>query len=266
MGKYWTVFSTSWQNEFIYRLNFILWRLRMVIRLLMTYFLWSGVFLVNREVFGYTSSEMLTYIFLLLIVASIVMSSPSAENIGGEIANGDISNYLLKPVSYLKYWFTRDLSSKSLNLIFAFAEITFLWFILRPQIMLSNSVLTIIIFMISCFFAVLLFFLVNCSMRFIAFWTPENTWPIAFLAIVIIDLLSGAIFPLDILPGWLYNLLQFTPFPYFLYFPVAIFIGKISGTAAMKVLIQSFIWIIIMRWVTNLIWKKGLQVYSSEGR
>lgn len=266
MSKYWTIFLISWQNEFIYRLNFLLWRFRNVIRFLMTYFLWSGVFLVNRQVFGYSASEMLTYIFLLLIVASLVFSSPSSDNIGGEISNGDISNYLIKPISYLKYWFTRDLSSKMLNLLFATFEISILWLIFRPQIVFPDNFATLTSFFTACLIAVLLFFQVSCAIRFTAFWAPENTWPIAFLSIVIMDLLSGAIFPLDILPDWLYNLLQVTPFPYLLYFPVAIFIGKITGIVVVKVLVQALLWVLVMRWVVRIIWQKGLVAYTSEGR
>ena len=45
--KYWVVFQQSFQNEFVYRLNFILWRFRNVLRILMTYFLWHSVFLLT---------------------------------------------------------------------------------------------------------------------------------------------------------------------------------------------------------------------------
>lgn len=111
MRKHFTVFTLSWQNELIYRLNFILWRVRNILRLLMTYFLWAGVFTVSARVYNYTQADMVTYIFLVLFVQTAIVSAPSADNIGGEIGTGDISNYLVKPLSYLKFWFTRDLAS-----------------------------------------------------------------------------------------------------------------------------------------------------------
>ena len=124
------VFSVSWSNEFVYRLNFVLWRFRNILRFLMTYFLWRGIYTSNQNIFGYSQTQMLTYVFMVLIVQAVVTSSPSSDNIGGEIANGDLSNYLVKPLGYLKYWFTRDLASKSLNLFFAMFEIFLLWFLL----------------------------------------------------------------------------------------------------------------------------------------
>src|SRR3989344_4004598 len=102
MRKYLAIFSLSFQNEFTYRINFILWRLRNVLRLIMTYFLWHSVFSTRSEAFGYTSDQMTVYIFLSLFFASLVLSSPSNDNMGGEISSGDLSNFIVKPLSYLK--------------------------------------------------------------------------------------------------------------------------------------------------------------------
>src|SRR3989344_3347986 len=119
MKKYLTVFSLSFQNEFTYRLNFILWRFRNVLRILMTFFLWQVVFSTRTTAFGYSHSRMFSYILFVFVIQALVMAAPSNDNIGGEIGNGDLSNYLVKPISYLKYWLTRDLASKLLNALFA---------------------------------------------------------------------------------------------------------------------------------------------------
>lgn len=266
MKKYLTVFAVDWQNQFIYRLNFILWRVRNILRLLMTYFLWRGIFVTNQNVFGYSGSQMLTYVFLVLVIQSLILSAPSADNIGGEIGSGDLSNYLVKPVSYLKYWFIRDLSSKVLNLMFAAGEITLLWIILHPQISFSRDLLTWLLFLASCFSALLIYYFLSISTRFVAFWTPESTWGLSFLVIVFIEVVSGMIFPIDILPKAGQILLQFTPFPYLIYYPIAIIVGKIHGWEVFRILFQSFIWLFLLLKLSRILWRKGLRVYSSEGR
>ncbi len=266
MRKYLTVFNLSWQGEFTYRLNFVLWRFRNILRFLMTFFLWTGIFVTNQNVFGYTRPELLTYVFLVLIVQSIVLSAPSADNIGGEISNGDISNYLVKPVSYLKFWFTRDLASKFLNLSFAVGEVGLLWLWLRPAIQFPSSWASIIGFGIICALAVVLYFFVSITSKFVSFWTPENTWGLTFLTLVMIEVLGGSIFPIDILPKLAQTLLQFTPFPYLIYYPIAIWVGKISGLEMIRVIIQALIWVVIMYMIAKIIWRKGLITYQSEGR
>src|SRR5688572_19895832 len=156
--KYLTIFQLSWQNEFTYRLNFILWRVRNVLRFLMTYFLWVGIFVSNQNVFGYSQQEMITYVFLVLFVYALVFSAPSGDNIGGEINNGDLSNYLLKPINYLKFWFTRDVASKFLNISFSIVEISLLFLIFRPDIQITLSFIGFLGFLVSCFLAVFIYY------------------------------------------------------------------------------------------------------------
>lgn len=265
MNKYATVFLVSWQNEFIYRLNFILWRVRVVFHFLMVYFLWTGVFSTNTSIFGYDQSSILTYIFGTLVVASFVTSQTSME-IGADIANGNISNYFIRPIGYLRYWFTRDIANKLLNTGFSFFEVIILFLIFKPNLSFPADPIYLILFLISVVLAALIFFFLGVSVRSMAFWSPDNTWASTFLFIVVIDVLSGAIFPLDIVPNWLYTALQFTPFPYLAYFPTTILIGKFDLLTTLRILLQSGVWVIILSFLTIRIWKKGIKAYSAEGK
>jgi len=130
MRKYLTVFAVDWQNQFIYRLNFFLWRFRNVLRVLMTYFLWTSIFAYRTTVFGYTREQIMAYLLLVIFLYGFVGSCPSNDNVGGEVSSGALNNFLVKPIGYLRYWFTRDLSSKLLNTVFAVGEISLLWYFL----------------------------------------------------------------------------------------------------------------------------------------
>lgn len=232
----------------------------------MVYFLWSGIFVDKITIFDYSRAEMLTYVFLVLIVQSIVFTNPSSDHIGAEISNGNLSNFLLRPVSYIKYWFVRDMSGKILNLIFSIFEVGILWYLLMPAIKLPENILTYVLFIAACSMAVILYYLISISTRFVAFWMPENTWAMAFLSIVLSDILSGSVFPLNILPTWVQMGLQFTPFPYLVYFPISIFVEKITGLFAIQILLQSLLWVFLMHLFTQYIWNKGLKQYSAQGR
>ncbi len=266
MKKYLTVFGLSFQNEFTYRLNFILWRFRNVLRVLMTFFLWNSIFSQNRIAFGYSREQMMAYVFLVLVITAFVSSAPSNDNIGGEIANGDLSNYLTKPISYMKYWLTRDWSSKLLNLLFAFGEISLLYFWLRPQLIINSSPGSVVIGVLLCVSAALIYFLVTKLAVMVAFWIPENTWGLMFSFLVLFEVLSGAIFPLDVLPTLGSKLLQFTPFPYMIYYPIAVMVGKLSPAQGLRILLQSLVWLGVGIWLVNKMWKSGLKTYSATGR
>src|SRR4030042_569121 len=95
MKKYLSVFKISFQQEFAYRVNFIMWRVRNVTQLFLVFFLWDTVFSAQGKViFGYDKTRILTYVFGLLIIRAFVLSA-RAVDVAGEVANGDLSNYLI---------------------------------------------------------------------------------------------------------------------------------------------------------------------------
>jgi len=100
-----------------------------------------------------------------------------------------------------------------------------------------------------------------------AFWMPENGWAAQFLFIAIItDFLSGGVFPLDILPLAFQKVLYSTPFPYLLFFPLQVYLGKIAGLEIIRGLATAFTWVFILFMTVKFIWAKGLRRYSAEGR
>ncbi|KKU55256.1 hypothetical protein A3H89_04815 [Candidatus Amesbacteria bacterium RIFCSPLOWO2_02_FULL_48_11] len=265
MRKYLTVFAIDWQNQFIYRLNFVLWRFRNILRVLMTYFLWSTIFSVQTSVFGYTREQIMAYLLLVIFLYGFVGSSPSNDNIGGEVSSGALNNFLTKPIGYLRYWFTRDLSSKLLNVIFAVGEIFLLWLIFRPPLVFSSQPAVILIGILMLVSAVIIFYLLGKLALASVFWAPENTWGFMFVVLVLMEMLTGLIFPLDILPRSAFTALQFTPFPYLLYFPLAAFIGRLSPLEAVRLLFQSLVWLGILFYLVKRVWSAGYKVYSASG-
>ena len=267
MNKYWSIFKISFQQEFAYRLNFVMWRVRNVLQMLLIFFLWSTVFSdPSRNLFGYDRARILTYVFGILIVKAIVLSARGVD-VAHEIARGELTNYLLKPVNYFRYWLTRDLSSKSLNLVFAVFEFSILFIILRPQFFFQTNIFNLIAFVGALIIGILLYFTILFVTSAVAFWTPEMAWGTQFFVIVvIIEFLSGGLFPIDILPVGLQNFLYLTPFPYLIFFPLQVYLGKFSFLFIARGLIVSIVWVVILWIIMKSVWAKGVKIYRAEGR
>jgi ABC-2 type transport system permease protein len=244
-----------------------MWRVRNVFQILLTFFLWSTIFANPQTViFGYDRSKILTYVFGIMIVRALVMSARAAD-ISSDIAQGDLSNYLLKPMTYFKYWFTRDVSSKALNLIFAAIEFALLFIILKPPFYFQTNPITLLLFFIGIILAVLIYFFILILVSSLTFWAPELSWGGHFLiTIVIVEALSGALFPINILPINLQYVVMATPFPYLIYFPVQVYLGNITGQAILGGLMVAAAWCGILWFAMNFIWQKGLKAYESTGR
>ena len=267
MGKYWSIFKISFEQEFAYRLNFILWRVRNVFQILLTYFLWSTVFMnPGVQIFGYDRAKILTYVFGIMIVRALVLSA-RAMDVSGDVARGDLSNYLLKPMSYFKYWFTRDISSKVLNLIFATVEFSLLFVILKPPFLFQSNIVILFAFLITIILAILIYFSLLFIISSIPFWAPELGWGSHFLVtFVMIEAFSGALFPINILPLTLQSIAMASPFPYLIYFPVEVYLGNISGAGLIGGLMIATAWAGVLMLTMNFIWQRGLKVYQAIGR
>lgn len=266
MSKYWTIFKISFQQEFAYKLNFIMWRVRNVLQIFLIFFLWDAVFQdPGRVVFGYDRAKIITYIFGIMLVRALVFSARSVD-VPGEISEGTLTNYLLKPIGYFKYWWTRDISSKALNLAFSIVEFTILFVIFKPTFFWQTDPVYLFLFLISLIGANYLIFVIRFITSFVTFWVPELAWGAQFLFMTIITFLSGEVFPLDILPTFLQKIFYLTPFPYFLFFPLQVYLGKMSILMVLQGLLIAGIWSAILTAVMKLAWFSGLKEYRAEGR
>lgn len=266
MKKYTTVFTISLAQEFAYRMNFIMWRVRNIVQMLVIYFLWDTVFAdPATTLFGYDRVKMMTYVFGVLILRAIITSMRSVD-VPGEIARGDLVNYLLKPVSFFRYWLSRDLASKALNVNFSLGEGIILYLLLRPPIYIPSSFITLVLFIFSVLAALSLYFLLVMSFATLTFWMVEQAWGVMFLLIVFTDLLGGIVFPIDILPVLVQKIIYATPFPYLIFMPIQIYLEKLTMAQAIQSLGISTFWIVILGLILKKLWNTGVSQFRAEGR
>lgn len=265
-GKYLQVIKNSWDEYFVYRLNFVMWRVRVVLQLLVTYFLWLAIFSQKSEdiIFGYSESRILTYILMGAFLSAIIYSTRTLD-VGDQINRGDLSNFLIRPINYFFYKISQDVSDKLLNILFAAFELIVIFVILRPSFIFQTSGVTLAFFSVAVILATALFFLISFLLGSIGFWSPE-VWGPRYLFFVVNSFLAGGLFPLDILPKTLFTMLQFTPFPYLLYFPLKIYLGSLTTMQILSGLAISFLWVVIMYFLVKIIWQKGLSLYEAVGR
>lgn len=264
MKKYWQIAKITWQEMSIYRLNFVMWRIRVVLQLLMVYVLWSSVFSSNQQIFGYTRSLMLTYVFGTSFISAIVTSSKTI-GVGEDIVEGNLTNLLIRPLNYFWYWFARDLGDKTMNIIFSVTELVILFFILNPPLFIQTDISILVLTFVSVLFAIILVFFFNFLFGFIGFWSVE-IWAPRFIFYVVLFFFAGGFFPLDILPKQFVNFFSYTPFPYILYFPLKIYLGQLSNFEILFGLLISLFWCFILFFTVKYIWKLGLSEYTAHGR
>ena len=267
LTRYSQIVKISILQEVAYKTSFVMWRVRNVLQIIFVFYLWSAVFQSDdSRAFGYNQSQMLTYVFGIMIVRAFVLSAKSVE-VGGEISRGDLSNYLVKPISYFKYWATRDVASKVLNLSFAVLEFAVLFVLLRPPFFIQTNPMYLLAFGVSLGIAAIIYFILLFITGTVPFWAPEAAWGSNFLVnIVFVEFMSGVLFPLDVFPVAFQKILYLLPFPYMIFFPIKIYLGQVGVLEIMTRIIISAVWTLVLYLLFKFLWKKGLTKYEAYGR
>lgn len=264
MKKYFSVFQISLQNIFEYRWNFLLGRFRQIILLLTLYFLWTTVFSKQPNLFGFNFTQIITYVFVVQILRGIVLDSRS-ENIADEISgNGKFFSYLLRPIGYFKYWLSVDLAYKVINIIFTTLELIIVAKILSVTLFFQTNLLNLLLFLSAVILATLMYFLLISWVSLVAFWMTQ-AWGARFALTLLLEFTSGAFFPLDILPGNWQQILNLTPFPYLIYFPVKVYLGQLAPIQMWQGFTILLFWLVALFFMARLTWVRGLKVYQAFG-
>ncbi len=264
MKKYYLVARNTWDQTVAYRLNFIMWRFRVFLSLISTYFLWFTLLPQGKSIAQYHQATILTYILGGSIVYSIVLSTRVAD-VAEEITQGDLSNYLMRPVNYIGYYFAKDIGDKGMNILFSFIEITIFFLSFRPPFFIQTHMWNVVGFIAAIIIAICINFSLNMILSFVGFFSSE-TWAPRFIFYILLGFLAGTLFPLDIFPHWLFLVLNALPFSFLIYTPMKIYLGQLSLQATLVSLGGAIVWALALFFLMLFLWKKGVKLYGAEGK
>jgi len=187
-----------------------------------------------------------------------------SDELAWEINRGVLSGYLLKPVNFVTYAFSRDLSEKSINLLSALIEVCVLSKVLGIAIAWPHRWDTWVWLILAMAGAVVMNFLLSFIVGCWGFWTAESGGP-RFCLELLLEFSAGAFFPLSVLSQPLQAFLQKLPSPYLVFFPLNIFLEKLDPAKITAGIMIQFIWILLLAGGTRMIWMRGLNAYAAQG-
>ncbi len=248
-------------RELTYRVNFFFGQLR--------YFLLFATLIfftlaIRRTVGDYTTEQLLTYYLFAGVITNLLMAD-SMEQISNEIAEGDLSNYLLRPMNYFGYWTARLLGFRTITLfatLFGIFLLTLVpgvnfFFQTDPTALLQSATL----FGMSFIIVELLHF----SVALLAFWANRAFGP-RWLLVNLLYFLTGLFIPVDLFPAWAQNILWWTPFPTLVYGTTKAYLGLVTKPEFVHMLLTQTVWIIIFGIILSIIWTRGVRSYEAYGR
>jgi ABC-2 type transport system permease protein len=267
MKKYWHVVKVGMQNNLTYRFNYLARTLFSFIPLMAMLYLWRTIYggkAAGAMISTYSLAQMISYYLLVAVVDTLTAVNEDDWQIAADIKDGNISQFLLKPIDYL--WYRLCLFGSGRLTCVAVAVIPLTLFILcqRQHFVFPADGATLVWFALSLALTALLQFFMSYAMAMLAFWVLEVSTFI-FILFAFEYIASGHLFPLDILPPGLERALFFTPFPYQLYFPVGIYMGKIAGAELARGLATQLLWVVAAYWLARFAWNRGIKKYAAVG-
>ena len=252
-----TLFTTYYAYMLEYRAELLIWVLSNSLP-----FILMGTWIKASEngSFGITSLEFIRYFLAVFIVRqfNIVWVIWDFER---ELISGQLSHRLLQPVDPFWHHFISHIAERWARLPLLVVLIA-LFFGLYPQSFWIPSLSSGLIAILMVILAFILRFVIQYNFGLLAFWTErasaiEQLWFLAYI------FLSGIIAPLEVFPPLVRDIVMWTPFPYMVYLPSAILIGKAvdvwQGIAVMMG------WMAVSFIINRWLWRKGIKQYSGMG-
>lgn len=263
LNKYYQVLQVNWQNGLVYKTSLFLWRLRQFLSSVMALTLWTVIYQGQDTTLGYQQSEMITYIFMVSVLQSMVLAT-MLQGLAQRVYSGEISNILLKPINIFGYFFSQEIADKAKNLLFILIETVILYLIFRPELSFPSPLyaLTFAIFTLG---AIILHFFIQLIFGSLGFWSPE-TWGPRFLFFMFLQFTAGKLFPLDILPQIIQRVVYLTPFPYLSFVQIQVYLERVPINELWQHGLVLLIWLVVTGVVARWIWQQGMKDYAAAGQ
>lgn len=263
MRKYWAVFKITWQNSLEYRVELLAHMIRGLIFLMVLIFIWRAIFSQVSNFGGYTLPSMITYLVMVRFI-HFANRGNITRLVAREIKEGQLSTYLLKPISYLKFWFSSFWADRLFDALTRLLILLVFWIIL-PSFFAVGSWRHALLFLLFLPISLAFNFLLNIFLASFAFWVTDVR---LFSTVVGLTtgFLAGELIPVDIMPGFLGSLGSFLPFQYSLYFPIKIYQGALSNWEIIRGILFALLWLGVTFLLLQYFWQKGLKRYEAIGQ
>ncbi len=278
---WWTFFLISINERLVYRGDFMLGTLMRFLPTVTQVFLWWAIFDVISDpetiaaggrpdgtIAGFGFKAMIAY-YLMVIVSRAFSSMPGlTTGIANQVRSGEIKKFLIQPVDMLGCLVIQRIAHKLVYYLIALLPFALVFYLARG--FFENGWPTgdvLLVFIASLFLSFLLGFFLESCIGLISFWFLEVS-SLMFIYMLMNFLLSGHMFPLELLPSEPVNfrgMVGLLPFKFLAYFPAAVFLGKVQGTDMYIGLAAELAWVLFFIALSRLLWRRGVRRYSGFG-
>lgn len=204
--------------------------------------------------------------FIAYFVAAFLIRQLTASwvvwDLSTQIASGDLSTLLMRPVHPLLHHLMSNLAALPVRMLLA-APLGVIVLVIAGGVAVSFGP-----HLLLAPLAIALAWLLNLSVQLcvacLAFWVTSST-ALFEVWLGLYMVLSGYAVPTSLFPAGLAAVVRWLPFHAVLGFPVELLIGRLSGPEIAAGFALQAAWLVIFGGLALWLWRRGLRVYGAVG-
>ncbi len=229
------------------------------------YFLWRSVFehLGVDRVSGYTFPALLLY-YVLSPLVNRVLQQERWGFISLDVYEGTLTRYLLYPIPFFLYKYLAHFAQGLVMIVQLLISLGLVVAIFGVPEGVALTPGSVALGVLSLFFCNYLFFAFSSIFELVSFWA-DNVWSLSVILRLTTGFLGGGMIPLSFFPHSFREALALTPFPYFLSFPIRVFMGEMRGLEYARGILMIICWSTALTLLARWIWNRGTRQYTGVG-
>jgi ABC-2 type transport system permease protein len=263
MKRYLAISRASLSTVIVHRGAFILLMLGGVVQCVALLAVWRSLLAdsAGGTLGGYTWDQMRGYL-LVTFMTGMFVSSFTDVQLGARILDGTVATDLLRPVDFQLARFAESIG-------YLGGEVA--------VVLLSTVAMVIgfggvgglagtqaLLFAISVALVVPLKFGLAYLFGTLCFWT-ESYQGVGLARAAVASVLSGAMVPIDLYPGWLRTLCELSPFTGMAATQARLYLEQVTGPAAVRLVALQLVWVLVLIVAGRLAWRPAVHRLSVHG-
>lgn len=253
----------SIQTNLEYRFNFFIdAAVQPAMTAMIEIFLWFALFaaLKTDTLNGFAKESYLSYVIWSSFIGRIAISWMYEHLMMDEIETGSINAIILRPMTFFEYYLSQLLGYKLVIFFFsALVPLSIAFYFNLPTDLSRLPLVALLIFYYLVFIHAMSF-LTSCLAFFL-----NRVRSFTLVKNFTIYIMSGELFPLDLLPEFWKSLFLKLPFSSGVYLPVGYLTNRLDTDLFLQGFVNVTYGLVVILPISYFVWKKGLESYSGTG-
>jgi ABC-2 type transport system permease protein len=263
LKKMWAPAKLAILSQFEYRFNFVVDAMvqPLILALIEMTLWWSILKTTGRlQLNGFPVESYMAYVLWSAFFSRITANWMYEFRMVSDIDSGKINSLLVRPFSFFNYYFSQFIGYKISTCTLSIFIPILISVIFQGGFEVHRLFISLSLSLYYLVFAHTLSFCVAC----LAF-TMTKTGSITVIKNVTLWMLTGELFPLDLLPATLKSVMLALPFSSGTYLPVAYLTHRISFSEFSVGYLNVTLGIMVVGSLAFVLWNQGLKRYTGTG-